>query len=62
MLREKDNVEISVLLQEDKTIEAIIRRAELLAENLNLKLLGIHQIYKGVDRSKDDRSKQKARG
>lgn len=51
MLRTKDNLEISLIIAEDSVKEAITR-GELIAKNLNLKLLGVYQVYRQGNKHK----------
>ncbi|RJS79943.1 hypothetical protein CW711_01315 [Candidatus Bathyarchaeota archaeon] len=51
MVRLKDNLEISMIISEDNVKEAI-SRAELIAKNLNLKLLGVYQVYRPTGHKK----------
>ena len=51
MVRLKDNLEISMIISEDNVKEAITR-GELIAKNLNLKLIGVYQVYRPTNKHK----------
>ena len=60
MLRTTDNLEVSMLIAEDNVKEAITR-GELIAKNLNLKLIGVYQVYRPTGNNHTIKRKHKKR-